>query len=154
MQTENVGYMGGPFDITASWGMFCADHAQWDLFRSGALMIEDQQTGQCLGQVGINAGPLLTEYELGRLVFSKTKNKASPFKLPQQYATGPGARRCFPLTSAMSIPGIPAHTSWPSDWARYKMILKHDQTQRILSSGTSDKNGFQPTALPRIRLRP
>ena len=80
MQTDHARYMGGPFDITASWGTFCADHAQWDLFGCGALMIEDQQTGRCLGQVGINAGPLFPEYELGWLVFPEIEGQGIAFE--------------------------------------------------------------------------
>ncbi|QPM92457.1 GNAT family N-acetyltransferase [Pseudooceanicola algae] len=58
-------YMGGPFSLSTAWGMFCADHAQWSLFGCGALMIDSAATGTCLGQVGINAGPLFPEHELG-----------------------------------------------------------------------------------------
>lgn len=75
MQSERARYMGGPFDKAAAWGLFCADHAQWDLFGCGALMIEDQRTGQCLGQVGLNAGPLFPEHELGWLVFPEAEGR-------------------------------------------------------------------------------
>jgi len=30
LASERSQYMGGPFDTRAAWGMFCADHAQWD----------------------------------------------------------------------------------------------------------------------------
>jgi RimJ/RimL family protein N-acetyltransferase len=80
MQKTRVRYMGGPFDIAAAWGMFCADHAQWDLFGVGALMIEDRQTGQTLGQVGINAGPLFPEHELGWLVYAASEGKGIAFE--------------------------------------------------------------------------
>lgn len=80
MQTKRVRYMGGPFDIAAAWGMFCADHAQWDLFGVGALMIEDLQTEQTLGQVGINAGPLFPEHELGWLVYAASEGKGIAFE--------------------------------------------------------------------------
>lgn len=75
MRSARAGYMGGPFDTAAAWGMFCADHAQWDLFGCGALMIEDRATGRCLGQVGINAGPLFPEHELGWLVFPEAEGR-------------------------------------------------------------------------------
>ena len=57
MLSERARYMGGPFSVKVAWGMFCADHAQWDLFGAGALMLEDRDTRACLGQVGINSGP-------------------------------------------------------------------------------------------------
>lgn len=61
--------MGGPFDARSSWGMFCHDLACWDFFGHGALMIELAETRQCIGQVGINDGPLFPEKELGWLLY-------------------------------------------------------------------------------------
>lgn len=69
MGSVRARHMGGPFHARVAWGMFCADHAQWDLFGTGALMIEERATGMCLGQVGINQGPLFPEPELGWLVY-------------------------------------------------------------------------------------
>lgn len=61
--------MGGPFDTRAAWGLFCHDIALWHLFGHGALMIDLRDTGECVGQVGINHGPLFPEKELGWLVY-------------------------------------------------------------------------------------
>jgi len=61
--------MGGPFDTRAAWGMFCHDIACWELFGHGALMIERAADGACVGQVGINHGPLFPEKELGWLLY-------------------------------------------------------------------------------------
>ncbi|CEJ14632.1 hypothetical protein BN1110_04966 [bacterium YEK0313] len=61
--------MGGPFDRRASWGIFCHDVALWPLFGHGALMVDMKATGACIGQVGINAGPLFPEKELGWLLY-------------------------------------------------------------------------------------
>jgi len=62
--------MGGPYDdLRAAWGMFCHDAACWALFGHGALMIDLRATGECVGQVGINHGPLFPEKELGWLVY-------------------------------------------------------------------------------------
>lgn len=69
MASERAQFMGGPFSAASAWGMFCSDHAQWDLFGCGALMIEDLASGACVGQVGINAGPLFPEFELGWFVY-------------------------------------------------------------------------------------
>ncbi|MFD1883083.1 GNAT family N-acetyltransferase [Paracoccus pacificus] len=52
MASDPARHMGGPFSKTAAWGMFCADHAQWDLFGCGALTIRDGRNGDCIGQVG------------------------------------------------------------------------------------------------------
>jgi len=62
--------MGGPFRTREAWGMFCHDAAGWALFGAGALMLELREGGSCVGQVGINAGPLFPEPELGWLVYA------------------------------------------------------------------------------------
>lgn len=62
-------YMGGPFDTRAAWGLFCHDVAQWWLFGHGSLMVDLNATAECVGQVGINHGPLFPEKELGWLVY-------------------------------------------------------------------------------------
>jgi RimJ/RimL family protein N-acetyltransferase len=61
--------MGGPFNTRAAWGMFCHDVVCWCLFGHGALMVDHRGTGRCVGQVGINDGPLFPEKELGWLVY-------------------------------------------------------------------------------------
>lgn len=55
--------------------MFCHDIAQWHLFGHGALMIDVDATGQCVGQVGINHGPQFPEKELGWLVYEGYEGK-------------------------------------------------------------------------------
>ncbi len=67
--------MGGPFDTRAAWGLFCHDLALWQLFGHGALMIDLSETGECIGQVGINHGPLFPEKELGWLVYDGNQGK-------------------------------------------------------------------------------
>lgn len=69
MMSARAGYIGGPFDIQAAWGLFCHDVACWSLFGHGALMIEIASTGECIGQVGINHGPLFLEKELGWILY-------------------------------------------------------------------------------------
>jgi RimJ/RimL family protein N-acetyltransferase len=49
--------------------MFCHDIACWSLFGHGALMVDVRTSGECVGQVGINHGPLFPEKELGWLVY-------------------------------------------------------------------------------------
>lgn len=58
-------YMGGPYTQRAAWGLFCHDLACWELFGHGGLMVDLRITGECVGQVGINHGPLFPEKELG-----------------------------------------------------------------------------------------
>ena len=69
MATPRTRFMGGPFDRRGAWLSFCHDVALWPLFGHGALMIDLKSTGQCIGQVGINHGPLFPEKELGWLLY-------------------------------------------------------------------------------------
>ena len=69
MASPRAVHMGGPFDTFAAWGLFCHDIALWHLFGHGALMIDLIETGDCVGQVGINHGPLFPEKELGWLLY-------------------------------------------------------------------------------------
>ncbi|KKC38748.1 acetyltransferase [Devosia epidermidihirudinis] len=69
MASERAVFMGGPFDERAAWGMFASDIAMWPLYGHGALMIDVASTGQCVGQAGINHGPLFPEKELGWFLY-------------------------------------------------------------------------------------
>lgn len=69
LASPRAGHMGGPWDARAAWGMFSHDVACWALFGHGALMIALPETGAVIGQVGINAGPLFPEKELGWLLY-------------------------------------------------------------------------------------
>ncbi|WP_405049216.1 GNAT family N-acetyltransferase; N-acetyltransferase [Rhizobium sp. NLR13a] len=60
--------MGGPFDARGM-GDVLHDVALWRLFGHGALMIDLVETGECIGQVGINHGPLFPEKEPGWFVY-------------------------------------------------------------------------------------
>ncbi len=80
MMSDRSVYMGGPFSIDATWGMFCHDIAQWTLMGHGALMIDERQSGLCLGQVAINSGPLFPEHELGWLVYQHAEGKGYAYE--------------------------------------------------------------------------
>jgi RimJ/RimL family protein N-acetyltransferase len=67
LATDRSRFMGGPYDLKAAWGWFCHDVALWSLTGHGGLMIE--AGGVAVGQVGINAGPLFPEAELGWHLF-------------------------------------------------------------------------------------
>lgn len=69
MASPRAAAVGGPCDERATWGVFCHDVAQWQLFGHGALMIDLADSGLCIGQVGVNHGPLFPEKELGWLIY-------------------------------------------------------------------------------------
>lgn len=75
MMSDHAVFMEGPHTLPDAWGMFCHDLAQWHLLGVGALMIEERESGKCLGQVGINHGPLFPEHELGWLVYPEFEGK-------------------------------------------------------------------------------
>lgn len=80
MLSSRAVYMGGPFTTPYAWGMFCHDIAQWSLMGHGALMMEERAGGRCLGQVGINHGPLFPEHELGWFVYQHAEGKGFAFE--------------------------------------------------------------------------
>lgn len=69
MASPRAVYMGGPYDERGAWGMFCHDVACWALFGHGGLMVEVSATGETVGQVGVNAGPLFPQRELGWMLY-------------------------------------------------------------------------------------
>nr|WP_314259747.1 GNAT family N-acetyltransferase [uncultured Devosia sp.] len=69
LKSDRSRFMGGPFDTRGAWLTFSHDVALWELYGHGALMIELAETGECVGQVGINHGPLFPEKELGWLLY-------------------------------------------------------------------------------------
>jgi len=80
MQSERAQYMGGPMSKQAAWGYFCHDVALWTLMGHGALMIDDRASGKCLGQVGLNHGPLYPEHELGWFLYEGAEGGGIAFE--------------------------------------------------------------------------
>lgn len=80
MLSQRSVYMGGPFSTERAWGAFCHGVAQWQLMGYGNLTIEDRETGQCLGQIEINHGPLFPEPELGWQVYTLAEGKGFAYE--------------------------------------------------------------------------
>lgn len=70
MASDRSRMMGGPHVRWAAWGMFAGDVAMWELYGHGALMIEVKASGECVGQLGINHGPMFPEKELGWMLYA------------------------------------------------------------------------------------
>ncbi len=85
MQSSRSSGMGGPFTMAEAWGLFCHDLAQWSLFGHGALMLQEKSSSACVGQVGINHGPLFPECELGWLVYASAEGKGYAFEAAQRF---------------------------------------------------------------------
>ena len=75
MASPRAVFMGGPMGQIQIWGAFCHDLACWALFGHGGLMVDLRLTGQTIGQVGINAGPLFPEPELGWMLYDGHESK-------------------------------------------------------------------------------
>lgn len=93
LASERSRHMGGPYDTFAAWGLFCHDIACWHLFGHGALMIDLRSSGECVGQVGINHGPLFPEKELGWLVYAPFEGQGYGLEAARtlrDWAFGPG----------------------------------------------------------------
>lgn len=69
MASDRSRMMGGPRVGWAAWGLFSSDIAMWELYGHGALMIDLRDSGECVGQVGINHGPMFPEKELGWMLY-------------------------------------------------------------------------------------
>lgn len=80
LSSSRAKHMGGPFDTADAWSLFCRDIAQWSLFGLGSLMIDEKSTGLCVGQVGINSGPLFPEYELGWMLYEAVEGKGIAYE--------------------------------------------------------------------------
>lgn len=80
MMSDRAKYLGGPYDEKGAWGNFCHDTALWTLFGHGALMVDDKETSQIVGQVGINAGPLFPERETGWMLYPGYEGRGYAFE--------------------------------------------------------------------------
>ncbi|MEO1704650.1 MAG: GNAT family N-acetyltransferase [Pseudomonadota bacterium] len=71
MTSERARYMGGPFSREGAWGGFCHAAATWAYYGRGTLFAERKDTGQLVGETGLNDGPLFPETEIGWSIFAE-----------------------------------------------------------------------------------
>ncbi|WP_428687830.1 GNAT family N-acetyltransferase [Roseibium sp.] len=105
MRSDSARFMGGPHSGDAAWGMFCHDAAQWPLMGHGALMIEDKVSGACLGQVGVNHGPLFPEHELGWFLYEGAEGKGCAFEAARAFRDWARSVRRLPALVSYMDPG-------------------------------------------------
>jgi RimJ/RimL family protein N-acetyltransferase len=65
LATDRAHHMGGPFDATQSWRLFCSGVASWPLNGYGAWTILNRDTHEFLGDTGITHPLHFPEPELG-----------------------------------------------------------------------------------------
>jgi RimJ/RimL family protein N-acetyltransferase len=69
LASERSKGVGGPLDTRQAWDYFCHDTALWSLAGHGALMMDLSATGETIGSISVNSGPLFPETELGWMVY-------------------------------------------------------------------------------------
>ena len=69
LTTARSAGIGGPLDTKGAWAYFTHDAALWHLVGHGALMMVRRDTGEVAGSLGVSAGPLFDEAELGWMVY-------------------------------------------------------------------------------------
>lgn len=110
MASERAQYMGGPYSPIGAWHVFCQDIALWQMFGHGCLMIDLREGGQCVGQVGINHGPLFPEKELGWLLYDGHEGKGyatEAARAVRDWAFGVlGLRRLVSYVDPQNLPSI------------------------------------------------
>jgi len=105
MASERARFMGGPHRQDAAWGMFCHDVALWQLCGHGALMIEDRESGDCAGQVGLNHGPLFPEHEIGWFVYEEAEGRGYAFEAAEALRNWARDVRCLSTLVSYIDPG-------------------------------------------------
>jgi len=135
MASPRARYMGGPFDGRAAWGMFCNDVAQWQLFGHGCLMIERRATGACVGEVGINHGPLFPEKELGWFVYAGHEGQGYAFEAAVGLRDWAFEHLGLPIWSAISTRTIRARSRLPGAWAPCTTLTPGVRTPKIWCFG-------------------
>lgn len=117
MASVRAEFMGGPFDKKAAWGMFCHGLALWQMFGHGSLMIDLKATGQCIGEVGINAGPFYPEKELGWMLYEGHEG--------QGYA----------LEAAL------AYRAWASETLKLRELVSYIDERNVASMKLAERMG-------------
>lgn len=73
-------YAGGLKSREQVWRDFATDTGQWHLLGFGPLSITLHETGECVGQVGLNAPPEYPERELGWVLWEGFEGKGYAFE--------------------------------------------------------------------------
>jgi RimJ/RimL family protein N-acetyltransferase len=69
LASDRAAGVGGPLKTSGAWGYFCHDTALWELVGHGALMMDLTATGEHVGSISVNSGPLFPETEIGWMTY-------------------------------------------------------------------------------------
>ncbi len=73
--SDRAVHEGGPFSREAAWRIFASEVGQWPLFGYGPFSVDDRETGDYLGEVGIYQPEGYPEPELGWFVTEATEGR-------------------------------------------------------------------------------
>ena len=73
-------YINGPHSRGVTWRAFAADVGHWELLGFGAWAVEHRETGDYVGQVGLNHPADFPERELGWLLWEEFEAKGYAFE--------------------------------------------------------------------------
>ncbi len=76
-------YVNGPASRGDTWRMFAADVGHWELLGFGAWAIEHRDTGNYVGQIGLNQPADFPERELGWLLWEEFEGSGYAFEAAQ-----------------------------------------------------------------------
>ncbi|MEO1109045.1 MAG: GNAT family N-acetyltransferase [Pseudomonadota bacterium] len=78
--TDWAKYMDGPYSAQDLWSMLGSDVASWQFLGFGAWAVDLTETGEFIGQVGINKPPKFPETEIGWCIFPGFEGKGYAFE--------------------------------------------------------------------------
>lgn len=73
--SERAIWEGGPYDRKAAWRIFSSEVGQWSLMGFGPFSVDDRETGEYLGEVGIYQPVQFPEPELGWFVVDQAEGR-------------------------------------------------------------------------------
>lgn len=73
--TDWAQYMDGPISADELWRWLCAETQSWAWLGFGSWAVNITETGELIGQVGINKPPRFPEVEIGWCIFPEAQGK-------------------------------------------------------------------------------
>lgn len=134
--SERAVWEGGPFSRVEAWRLFASEVGQWPLFGFGPFSVEDRETQDYLGEVGIYQPEGYPEPELGWFVVDAAEGRGVAFEAAQAVMAwaarsfgwdhidnyiAPGNARSIALALRLGGTQVTAPGSEPED-----VVIRHD----------------------------